>query len=90
MLEVSVDVVEWLGADVLLYFQFDVDHWQPRVPALARDLNLEKQPGERLDFAARLNTNHSVREGDKIKLAFDVGKLQLFDADTGVALARDG
>lgn len=89
MLEVSVDVVEWLGADVLLYFQFDVDHW-PRVPALARDLNLEKQPGERLDFAARLNTNHSVREGDKIKLAFDVGKLQLFDADTGVALARDG
>ena len=85
MLEVSVDVVEWLGADVLLYFQLEVDQW-PQVPALARDI--DKQPGERMDFAARLNATHSVREGDKIKLAFEIDKLYLFDADTGIELPR--
>ena len=87
MLEVSVDVVEWLGADGLLYFQLEVDQW-PQVPALARDI--DKQPGERMDFAARLNATHSVREGDKIKLAFEIDKLYLFDADTGIELPRSG
>jgi len=83
--EAIVDVVEWLGADLLTYFQIEIDQW-PQVPALARDLNIQKHSGESLDFAARLDAVHSVGEGDTLKLTFDTDKLHLFDAATGTCL----
>jgi multiple sugar transport system ATP-binding protein len=80
--DTSVDVVEWLGADLLVYFQKRVNRW-PDMPVLAQDLNIEKSPGDMLDFVARLDTANPVKEGDTTRLGFDPAKLHLFDPQTG-------
>lgn len=81
----QVDVVEWLGAEVLIYFQIKINQW-PDMPALTRDLNLDKKSGDKLQVTAKLDTSHTFKEGDRIKLTFDMDKLHLFDPKTGKRL----
>lgn len=83
--DITVDVVEWLGADVLIYFQKEIAYW-PDSPVLTHDLNLQKQSGDKLDFAARLTSALSVKENDTLQLAFDPNNLHLFDPQTGECL----
>jgi multiple sugar transport system ATP-binding protein len=84
--ETIVDVVEWLGADLLAYSQKTIPegsrYWS-EMPALSRDLGIEKSQGDKLDLVARLDTAHSVKEGDSVKLGFDPNKLHLFDPQSG-------
>lgn len=80
--DADVDVVEWLGAELLVYFQIKIDRW-PDMSALSRDLYLEKKAGETLDITAKLSTANMITEGETIKLAFDADKLHLFDPGTG-------
>ena len=80
--DIAVDVAEWLGADILVYFQKEVSHW-PNSPALEHDLNLKKRSGGTLDFAVRLNSALSVKANETIKLIFDANDLHLFDPETG-------
>jgi len=81
----TVDVVEWLGADLLVYFQKELGHW-PVSPELAQDLNLQKPGGDTLDFTARLNAAHVMKENDTVQLSFDPNRLHLFDPTSGVCL----
>jgi multiple sugar transport system ATP-binding protein len=83
--DITVDVVEWLGAEHLIYFQKAINHW-PNSPVLTRDVNLQKQPGDELDFAARLSSTYTVKENDALQLCFDPNKLHLFDPDSGICL----
>jgi multiple sugar transport system ATP-binding protein len=83
--DTQVDIVEWLGAEVLVYFQIEINHW-PDMPALTRHLNLDKKPGDRLEVTARLDATRTIQEGDKIKLIFSIDKLHLFDPRTGERL----
>lgn len=81
----KVDVTEWLGAELLVYFQMQVNYW-PEMPLLDEDLNLQKQAGGKLEMVARLDAADSVEEGESISLAFDATKLHLFDPETGECL----
>jgi multiple sugar transport system ATP-binding protein len=84
--ETIVDVVEWLGADLLAYSQKTIpaeNHDWSQMPALARDLGIEKSQGDKLDLVARLDTVHPVKEGDSVRLGFDPNKLHLFDPQSG-------
>ncbi len=83
--DTQVDVVEWLGAEVLVYFQIKIDQW-PDMPVLTRDLNLDKKSGDRWEVTAKLDASHTIKEGDRIKLTFDIDKLHLFDPQTGERL----
>jgi multiple sugar transport system ATP-binding protein len=84
--ETTLDVVEWLGADLLAYSQKTIpaeNHDWSEMPALARDLGIEKTQGDKLDLVARLDTTHPVKEGDSVRLGFDPEKLHLFDPQSG-------
>jgi multiple sugar transport system ATP-binding protein len=80
--DAEAEVVEWLGADLLIYFRIEIDDW-PDMPALVQDLNLKKKVGDTLDVTARLDASNTIKEGDTIKLIFDTTKLHLFDPQTG-------
>ncbi len=84
--EVLVEIVEWLGASVLVHFQIENHAW-PSIPGLTGHLNhSQKQDNRPLDFTARLNTDHVIQEGSKIKLTVDSNKLYMFDPQTGNCL----
>ncbi|WP_455210868.1 ABC transporter ATP-binding protein [Kaarinaea lacus] len=83
--DTTVDVVEWLGADILVYFQKEISNW-PHSLALEQEINLTNQSGDKLDFVVRLSTAHSVKENNTLKLAFDANDLHLFDPETGECL----
>lgn len=84
--ETTVDVVEWLGADLLAYAQKTIPqeslNWSD-MPALSRDLGIEKSQGDKLDLVARLDTAYPIKEGDRVRLGFDPEKLHLFDPQSG-------
>ncbi|MCO6427269.1 sn-glycerol-3-phosphate ABC transporter ATP-binding protein UgpC [Nitrosomonas communis] len=84
--DTQIDIVEWLGAELLIYFQIEINHW-PDMPALAQNLNLDKKPGDMLEVTTRLDATYPIKEGDTIKLTFDINKLHFFDPRTGDQLA---
>lgn len=82
----KVDVAEWLGAEALIYFRLNINYW-PDMPVLEQDMNLQKHRGGKLDVSARLDAANTVKERDRIKLAFNLDNVHLFDPQTGVRLA---
>jgi multiple sugar transport system ATP-binding protein len=86
LFDIAVDVVEWLGADSLVYFQKTIhlegSEW-PDMPALAQDLEIKKTQGEALDLVARLEAGHAVNEDDRVRLGFDSQRIHLFDPQSG-------
>ncbi|PND56266.1 ABC transporter ATP-binding protein [Mycobacterium sp. ENV421] len=80
--EVTVDLVESLGADKYVYFTTAGD--SAKAAQLA-ELAAESGAGEN-DFVARLSADSKAAIGQSIELAFDTTKLHIFDADSGVNL----
>lgn len=80
--EVTVDLVESLGADKYVYFTTAGD--SAKAAQLA-ELAAESGAGEN-DFVARLSADSQAAIGQSIELAFDTTKLHIFDADSGVNL----
>jgi multiple sugar transport system ATP-binding protein len=80
--EVTVDIIESLGADKYLYFT--TGGGGAKSDQLA-ELAAESGAGEN-EFVARVSTESKAAKGQPIKLAFDTSKLAVFDADTGVNL----
>ncbi|MBI3689253.1 MAG: ABC transporter ATP-binding protein, partial [Mycolicibacterium aromaticivorans] len=80
--EVTVDLVESLGADKYVYFTTAGD--SAKAAQLA-ELAAESGAGEN-DFVARLSADSNAAIGQSIELAFDTTKLHIFDADSGVNL----
>ncbi|KDF01073.1 ABC transporter ATP-binding protein [Mycolicibacterium aromaticivorans JS19b1 = JCM 16368] len=80
--EVTVDLVESLGADKYVYFTTAGD--SAKAAQLA-ELAAESGAGEN-DFVARLSADSTAAIGQSIELAFDTTKLHVFDADSGVNL----
>jgi multiple sugar transport system ATP-binding protein len=89
VIDLKVDVIEWLGAEVLVYSQLNINYW-PEMPVLEQDLGLKKNRGGKLDVVARVEAAAAVREKTKIKLAFDAEKIHLFDPQTGDCLTSKG
>ncbi len=80
--EVTVDLVESLGADKYVYFKTSGDG--ARAAQLA-ELAAESGAGEN-EFVARLSADSKAAIRQPIELAFDTTKLHIFDADSGVNL----
>lgn len=79
MFDVTVDMVESLGADKYLHFKSEGAG--ARAAQLA-ELASESGVGEN-EFVARVSTESPAKKGDTVQLAFDTSKLVIFDADTG-------
>ena len=77
--DVTVDMVESLGADKYLHFKTEGAGAQA---AQLAELAAESGAGEN-EFVARVSTESQAKQGDTIQLAFDTSKLTIFDADTG-------
>jgi multiple sugar transport system ATP-binding protein len=86
-LDVTVDMVESLGADKYLHFRSEGAGAQA---AQLAELASESGVGEN-EFVARVSAESQAKKGDVIALAFDTSKLVIFDADTGknLTLADD-
>ncbi|AKK29060.1 ABC transporter ATP-binding protein [Mycobacterium sp. EPa45] len=80
--EVTVDLVESLGADKYVYFKTSGDGAKA---AQLAELAAESGAGEN-EFVARLSADSKAAIGQTIELAFDTAKLHIFDADSGANL----
>jgi multiple sugar transport system ATP-binding protein len=85
-LEIEVDVVEDIGADIHVLFTLDAQ------PIRTDGADTERGADEQLDldgrtvFNARLDSRTRVRAGGRLRLAFDPERLYLFDPDSGQSL----
>ncbi|HJT91291.1 MAG TPA: sn-glycerol-3-phosphate ABC transporter ATP-binding protein UgpC [Mycobacterium sp.] len=77
--EVTVDMVESLGADKYVHFKTEGAGAQAQQLA---ELAADSGVGEN-EFVARVSTESKVVAGQTIQLAFDTSKVAIFDADTG-------
>jgi multiple sugar transport system ATP-binding protein len=80
--EVKVDMVESLGAEKYVYFT--TEGWVVHSDQLS-ELDAESGGGKH-EFVARVPAASKAAKGKSFELAFDTGKLAVFDADTGVNL----
>jgi multiple sugar transport system ATP-binding protein len=80
--EVTVDLIESLGADKYVYFTSDGSG--AKSDQLA-ELAADSGAGEN-EFVARVSTDSKAAKGQPVELAFDTSKLVIFDADSGVNL----
>lgn len=84
--EVTVDMIESLGADKYVYFTATggIVH-AAQLDELAKDAG-EDRSGEEHEFVARVPAESKAVKGQLVQLAFDTKKLAVFDADSGVNL----
>ncbi len=101
-LEVTIALVENLGSERIAHFEVDAPPVRTRdTLALAADLDRGAEPttgsgtstgvgatADRATFTARLHARSKVSVGQTIKLAVDLQRLYLFDADLGEAFPR--
>lgn len=81
--EVTVDLVESLGAEKYVHF-----HSEGAGAESSQLAELAAESGAGVnEFVARVSTDSKLRAGQPAELAFDTSKLTLFDADTGINLS---
>ena len=81
--EVTVDLVESLGAEKYLHFRTEGEGAQS---AQLAQLAAESGVGVN-EFVARVSASSEVKAGQKAELALDTSKLVIFDAATGANLS---
>ena len=81
--EVTVDLVESLGAEKYLHFRTDGAGAQA---AQLAELAADSGVGEN-EFVARVSVSSEAKAGQMAELALDVSKLVIFDAATGANLS---
>jgi multiple sugar transport system ATP-binding protein len=82
--EVTVELAEWLGADLLVHFCLEAGSGvEP--PALNAAGSGRQESGR--DLVARLDGSCRARAGDTLRLAIAPAGLALFDGDTGLSLS---
>ncbi len=77
----SVDVVEWLGAEVLVYSDFDA----PAIDGAYARLVFDKK---RFALVSRLESTMTVKRGESLRVAVDVNAMHFFDPETGANLLQ--
>jgi multiple sugar transport system ATP-binding protein len=91
VVSVQVDIREEMGAEVYAHFRVDADPVESE--EVLEAMEEEDVPGvvrERMrggvPFVARLERETQAREGDRLDLAVDTGRLHFFDPETGAAI----
>ncbi|ADE14742.1 ABC transporter related protein [Nitrosococcus halophilus Nc 4] len=81
----TVDVIEWMGADVYAHFEIQ-GKINNRLQSLAKDLEVETTQDSAIRLVARLGASSQATEGDELEMQLDVHKLHLFDTQSGESL----
>ena len=91
VIAVQVDIREDMGAEVYAHFRLDADPVESE--EVLEAMEEEDVPGavrERMrggvPFVARLERSTRAREGDRLDVAVDTGRLHFFDPETGAAI----
>jgi multiple sugar transport system ATP-binding protein len=85
----KVDVIEWMGSEVFVYFPVGRGEHRDQLAELAQELESVEGPGAEEQVIARLDADSKVREGQEAELWFDPEQVHLFDPDSGMNLTRD-
>jgi multiple sugar transport system ATP-binding protein len=83
--EARAEVVEWLGADVFVYFDVGLGGFDE--PALPADPEIEPGDSGRRSLVARFDPGAGVKRGDTLRLCLEPDRLQVFDACSGENLS---
>jgi multiple sugar transport system ATP-binding protein len=86
--EVTVEMAEWLGADLLVHFRIEAGAVAD-LPALAPDGGTDRPGIPVYNLIARLSGDYHARAGDTLRLAIRANALALFDAVSGESLTAD-
>jgi multiple sugar transport system ATP-binding protein len=85
--DVLIDVVEWLGAELFVYFDLKLPEKSLQT-SWPEELCGKIRENEMLLVVARLAPSAFIRKGEKISLLLDTRKIQLFNHETGRNYAR--
>jgi multiple sugar transport system ATP-binding protein len=80
--ETAIEVVEWLGAELYVYFDAKCQE-ELQKTVWPGELNGKVRENGMIPIVARLDPSTSIRKGEKISLLLDTRKIQLFDWETG-------
>jgi multiple sugar transport system ATP-binding protein len=83
--DVRVDMVEWLGAELYVYFEAE-GVTLDTLEGLPEDIELDAGRGGRLRLVARVDSASDAAEGGRLRLRLDARKVHLFDPGTGECL----
>jgi multiple sugar transport system ATP-binding protein len=86
-IEVTVDVLEELGSDSYVFFSVAARSVTPQALDAGDDAR-GLIPAAGTLFTARVDARTAVRVGERAELAVDPRRLQFFDRQTGLRLAR--
>ncbi len=96
LLQVTISLVETLGAETVVYFEVDAPPVKTRdTIELAADRARDADASEvsrqiagkqHTMFTARLNPKTRITEGQTVKLAVDLGRLYFFNPETGESI----
>lgn len=81
-----VEVLEWLGAELYVYFDVDLAGFTRM--NLPQDLDIESGDNARQALVASIDPARGVKEGDSLRLHLDPADIQVFDAATAANLRR--
>jgi multiple sugar transport system ATP-binding protein len=85
----AVDVLESLGADKFAFFHIEGSRATAReLEEIAADTGSTDVPGASDQVVARLDAASRAREGERLELWFDTGKLHVFNPENGANLTR--
>lgn len=82
----TVDMVEWLGADLFVHFEWSVDS-AASLTALPEELDLAQLHGGCLRLVARVATASRAADGAELRLSLDAARISLFDPVSGERIA---
>jgi multiple sugar transport system ATP-binding protein len=86
----KIDVIEWMGSEVFVYFPVGRGEHADRLAELAQELDQSVEaPGAEDQVVARLDADSKVSEGQDAELWFDPTDVHLFDPDSGLNLTRE-
>ncbi|MGD8590853.1 MAG: sn-glycerol-3-phosphate ABC transporter ATP-binding protein UgpC [Chromatiales bacterium] len=86
--EARVEVIEWLGADLYVYFDVALQGFEDL--HLPEELEIETGHGKHTSLVARIDPIDGLKEGENIRLGLDRGRLLLFDTSRGENLVVSG
>lgn len=79
---VTIDVIEWMGADIYAHFEIrgKRDEQPQRLAKILEPGSAKDQP---IRLIARLDAASQATEGDELEMQLDASKLHLFDSESG-------
>jgi multiple sugar transport system ATP-binding protein len=85
----TVELAEWLGADIYVYFQVASEGAEPPVPP-SEEQGSVPGPSDGLQIVARLTAASQVVEGAPVSLRINTDEMVLFDLETGRRVTARG